>query len=130
MSARNTYTRPMAGWYRTNPYFVKYMLRESTAVFFVVYVLILLAGVIALSRGAAAYAGWLDFVSNPLIVLLHVMVLAAAAYHTYTWFKVSPKAAPPVRVRGKPLPDAMLIGSQYAAMAIASIAIVALAAWV
>jgi len=30
--ARRPYVRPMTGWWRRNPYFMRYMLREGTAV--------------------------------------------------------------------------------------------------
>ena len=31
MSARRPYVRPMAGWWRRNPWFVEYMVHEATA---------------------------------------------------------------------------------------------------
>ena len=54
MAIHRTYVRPMDGWWRRDPFFVRYMAREATAVFVVVYALILLAGVIRLScRGVS-----------------------------------------------------------------------------
>jgi len=38
-----TYTRPMAGWWRRNPFYLWYMLREASCVFITLYALILLA---------------------------------------------------------------------------------------
>ncbi len=31
MSARRPYVRPMTGWWRRDPFFVRYMIREATA---------------------------------------------------------------------------------------------------
>ena len=129
MTARNTYRRSMDGWWRSNPHFVKYIIREGTSLFFVIYAVILLIGLVALHRGEAAYQSWLSFVSHPLMVILHLIVLAAALYHTYTWFKISPKAAPPVYLGAKRVPDTILIVSQYAAMIVISIVIFAIVAW-
>ncbi len=113
MSARNTYVRPMSGWYRRNPHFMAYMLRELTAVFLAAYAGMLLAGVIALTRGADAYASFLEFLASPLSVGLHVLIFIAAIYNAYTWFKVSPKAMPPIKLVGKRVPDRVIVVSQF-----------------
>ena len=126
MSARNTYTRSMRGWYRTNPWFTRYMLREGTSVLFAIYALVLLAGITALAKGETAWGNWVDFVSGTPSVLVHILVLAAALYHSVTWFKVSPKAAPPLFIGGKRVPDAIIIGSQSAGLVVATLAIVGL----
>ena len=39
MSARRPYVRPMAGWWRRNPWFVEYMLHEATALAVAAYAL-------------------------------------------------------------------------------------------
>ena len=41
MAQVRTYVRPMAGWWRRNPYFVRYMIREGSSVFLAIYTLIL-----------------------------------------------------------------------------------------
>ncbi len=127
MSARNTYTRPMTRWYTRNPVFVWYILRELTAVLLAIYALVLLAGLVALAGGAESYAGWLAFLSSPLSIALHVVVLAAALYNAYSWFKVSPKAMPPVYIGAGKLPDALIIGGQYAAAIVLSLVILVVA---
>lgn len=127
MSARNTYVRPMSGWYRRNPHFVAYMLRELTAVFLAGYAGMLLAGVIALSRGPEAYAAFQEFLTSPLSVALHVLIFVAALYNTYTWFRISPKAMPPIVLAGKRLPDRVIIVSQIIASTAVFVAMLALA---
>ena len=128
MSARNTYVRPMAGWYRKNPRFLAYILREGTSVFVALYAAILLWGLSALASGPASFERWLTFLASPLSLLLHLVILAAAVYHTWSWFQVAPKATPPLVLRGKPVPDSAIIGGGYAACAVVSLVIL-LIAW-
>ena len=127
MSARNTYVRPMAGWYRRNPRFMAYILREGTSVFVALYAVILLWGLTALSGGAESYERWLAFLASPLSVLLHLVILAAAVYHTYTWFQVAPKATPPLMLGTKSVPDSAIIGGGYAAAVVVSLVILVVA---
>ena len=123
MSRRKPYLRSMHGWWRRNPHFTRYMLREGTSIFLALYAGILLLGLIALASGEPAYDTWLEVVRHPLSLLFHVIVLAAAAFHTVTWFAVSPKAMPALRAAGKPIPPGFIIASQYAAAAVASIVV-------
>ena len=92
--AANTYTRPMQGWWKRNPYFVRYMIRESSAVFLTVYAIILLIGLNSLSHGEAAYNAWRAALATPLLIAFHIVALAAVSYHSFTWFQVMPKTAP------------------------------------
>jgi len=124
MSARNSYRRPMKGWYRKNPRFIRYMLRELTAVFLAAYALMLLAGVIALSRGPESWAVFLGFLLSPFSVVLHLLILIAAVYHSCTWFAVSPKAMPPVVLGKKRVPDQVIIGTQFVVFITVSVALV------
>ena len=100
MSARRPYVRPMAGWWRRDPWFVEYMLHEATALAVVAYALILLAGLFRLGEGEAAWAQWLAFLAGPLSLAIHVVLLLAFAYHAWTWFRIMPRTLPPIRFRG------------------------------
>ena len=127
MSARNTYVRPMAGWYRRNPRFMAYILREGTSVFVALYAVILLWGLTALSAGPESFERWLAFLASPLSVLLHLVILAAAVYHSYTWFQVAPKATPALMLGTKKLPDSAIIGGGYVACVVVSLVILVIA---
>jgi fumarate reductase subunit C len=128
MSARNSYQRSMSGWYRKNPRFISYMLRELTAVFLAAYALILLTGLAALGRGPEQWAMFMGFLASPLSITLHVAILVAALYHTVSWFAVSPKATPPVYLGKNRLPDRFIIGAQYAVFLLVSLGLL-LWAW-
>lgn len=128
MTRRKPYVRSMRGWWLGNGHFMRYMLREATSVFLALYAVVLLAGLVALGLGEASYGRWLAAMTHPGFVVFHLCVLAAAGYHTVTWFAVSPKAMPPVRLGGAPVPARAIIGGQYAACAVISLVVLA-AAW-
>ena len=105
MNTRKQYVRPMDGWWLKNPFYVRYMVRESTSVFVGIYAFILLAGLFGLASGEAAYNDWLAAMTNPLVILFHVAALAAAIYHAITWFAVAPKVMPPLLIGKKRVSD-------------------------
>ena len=84
MSPRKPYVRPMAGWWRKNPFFIEYMVHEGTAFFVAAYALILLASLIALGQGEAAWNRWLACLTSPVSVVVHLLLLVAFLYHTWT----------------------------------------------
>lgn len=114
----------MRRWYLKNPWFQRYMLRELTAVLLAVYAVLLLFGLAALLRGPAAWAGFLDFLASPVSIALHLLILLAAIYHSITWFAVSPKAMPPVRLGAFRVPDRALVAGQLLASVLTSLALI------
>jgi fumarate reductase subunit C len=65
MAQVRTYVRPMQGWWRRNPYFVRYMIREGSSVFLAIYTIILLVGLLRFSQGEAAWEGWRAALTSP-----------------------------------------------------------------
>ena len=98
---RRPYVRPMAGWWRRDPFFVRYMVREVTAVIVALYAVVLLFGIWRLSQGEVAWNGWLEAMRSPWSVAAHLVMLVAMAYHTYSWFEIMPKTMPLMFVAGK-----------------------------
>ncbi|MCM8596742.1 fumarate reductase subunit C [Accumulibacter sp.] len=121
MSKRRPYVRSMDGWWRRNPYFVEYMIHEGTALFVAAYAGILLAGLVRLAEGEAAWNAWLAALKNPWYVGFHLFALAALAYHSFTWFKIMPRTMPPVIVEGQRLPAWVITGGGLAAAVVASL---------
>ena len=103
MSGRRPYVRSMSGWWRRDPFFVRYMIREATALIVALYALVLLAGALCLSAGEGAWNGWLAMLRSPVSIAVHVLMLAAMIYHTYSWFEIMPKTMPAVFVGGRRL---------------------------
>ena len=122
MALHRTYVRPMDGWWRRDPYFLHYMAREATSVFVVIYAMILLAGLLRLSQGEAAFAEWLDGLASPWSVAFHALLFAVFAYHTWSWFRIMPKTMPPVIVGGRRLEGRTITAIGVGAAIAASIA--------
>ena len=118
------YVRSMDGWWRRDPYFVRYMAREATAVLVAAYAFVLLAGLICLARGEASYNAWLDALSSPWSLALHVLLLVVFVYHTWSWFLIMPKTMPLMFVQGKKLPAAVITGVGLAAATVCCLALV------
>ncbi len=126
MSKRKPYVRPMEGWWKKNPYFVEYMVHESTALFVAAYALTLLVGLLRLSQGEAAWNGWLDAMKSPLAVVFHLALLVAIAYHAFTWFKLFPLTMPPVVVDGKKVAPEVIVRSGFTAAIVCAVGLLAL----
>ena len=129
MNARRPYQRPMAGWWRKNPYFVEYMVHEGTAIFVATYALILLISLIILTGGESAWNRWAAFLSSPLCIGLHGVLLIAFLYHTWTWFNIMPRTLPPIRLSGNRLADTTIIRCGLIAAMVASLMVFGLV-WV
>ena len=56
----------MQGWWRRDPFFVRYMVREDTAVAVLVYAVVLTVGAVRLAQGEAAWNGWLAALRSPI----------------------------------------------------------------
>jgi succinate dehydrogenase subunit C len=121
------YVRTMRGWWRRDPFFVRYMWREATALAVAAYAVVLLTGVIRLAQGAAAFDAWLRALQGPPAIVLHLVLLAAMLYHAVTWFEIMPKTMPALFVRGKRVGARTITRVGFAAAGLASIALLALA---
>jgi fumarate reductase subunit C len=121
------YVRPMRGWWRRDPFFMRYMAREATSLFVVAYALILLATLASLVRGREAFEAWTALLRSPEALILHGALLAAFLWHTVTWFLIMPKTLPPVTVAGRRLTPGLITGAGLAAAALASLAVFAVA---
>lgn len=126
MSASKPYVRSMDGWWRKNPFFMRYMAREASAVFLAVYAVILLTGLFRLSQGAAAYQAWLALLTQPVAIVFHGVALLAVAYHAYTWWKVMPKTLPMLQVGARRVPEITLSAVGWAATLAVSLLVYAL----
>jgi fumarate reductase subunit C len=119
----------MAGWWRRDPFFVRYMWREATALGVAAYAIVLLVGVWRLAQGEAAYNGWLQALQAWPSIVFHLVLLAAMVYHTLSWFEIMPKTMPMLFVRGERVAARTITRAGVGAAALASIALLAFA-WI
>jgi fumarate reductase subunit C len=123
-----TYIRPMAGWWRRNPYYLWYMLREASCVVITVYALVLLVGLYRLQQGRIFFDAWRESLASPLSIAFHAVALVLVLYHSWTWFKVMPKTLPFLRVGGWRVPDKLIVSTATASSVMLS-AILFVAVW-
>ena len=123
MSARRPYVRSMDGWWRQNPFFIVYMIREGTALLVVAYAVVLLFGVVRLAQGEAAYDGWLTALQSPWSLAFHLILLTSFIYHTWSWFSIMPKTMPMILIGGKRVQPAVITGVGLAVSAVACAAL-------
>lgn len=117
------YLRPMpfAWWARSRAYTL-FAIRELTSVFIAAYLVVLLIFLNRLAAGREAYEAYLRTLAAPSLMVFHLVALAAAVYHSVTWFKLAPMAVP-LRVRGKRVPEASILIINYALWAVVSLVI-------
>lgn len=123
------YVRPMKNWWLRDRFFVIYMIREATAVFVAVYALILMVGLMRLAQGEAEWNGWLAALKSPLSVAFHVVMLAAFAVHTWSWFRIMPKTMPIIFIGAYRVPPNVITGAGVAAAVVACAAVFVAARW-
>ena len=129
MAQLKTYVRPMAGWWRRNPFYVWYMVRETSCVFITIYALVLLVGLWRLSQGQAAFDAWRAALTTPISVVFHLMALVLVIYHSWTWFKIMPKTMPFIRIGGRRIADRTIITSGVIATIVASLVLFVAVRW-
>jgi len=111
----------MGAWWRRDPFFMVYMWREVTAVGVAAYAVLLLAGLLCLMQGEAAWHAWVGWLRTPLSLLLHGVLLVAMGYHTLSWFDIMPKTMPMLFVGGKRVSGALITRLGLAAAVVASL---------
>ena len=117
------YKRPMSRtWWLQNPRYTLFILRESSAVFMVAFVLIYLVQFIKLGSGEASYNAYLDLMGSPLWIAIHIVVLAFALLHSVTWINLMPKGLPEY-VMGVKVPALGLLIGGFTAWIVASVAV-------
>ena len=128
------YTENHPRWYRRRvstywwlgswPY-VRFILRELSSLAVAFFVALTLAQIYTLSQGPQVYAELQEWLRQPVVVALNVVVSLFAIFHTLTWFAAAPKAMA-VRLGGKRVPEWVVAAPHYAAWLVASAAV----AWV
>ena len=111
-------TVPVLWWVRKRSYLV-FVMRELSSLFIAWLVLYLCLFVRAVGRGEAAYEDFLEWAASPWLVALDVVAFGFVVLHTITWFALTPRAMV-VAVRGHRVPGVVVIGAQYAALAVVS----------
>lgn len=125
----NPYHRPMATtWWLGNRAYFLFMVRELTSVFIAVYLMLLLLMLHKLAVGREAYQAYLRLLATPGLLAFHIVALAAAVFHTVTWFNLTPMVMG-VRFGETRVPPKIVAGVSYAAWIVVSIAVMLIVSW-
>jgi fumarate reductase subunit C len=127
VSAPQTYrTKPSIFWWLRKRSYQLFALREISSVFVAWFVVVTTVFAWSAAGGSERYEGFLDVMSNPILVLLNVVALAFLLLHTVTWFNLTPKAMP-VRlprmipsVGGRRVPSIAIVAGQWVGFAVVS----------
>ena len=128
-SARRPYVRPMNGWWKRDPFFVRYMARELTAFAVLGYSIVLAVGLVRLAQGEAAWNGWLRAVQSPIGLALHIVFFISFLVHCTSWFEIMPKTMPMLFVGGQRVAAATVTRAGLAAAVAAALMLFAVA-WI
>jgi fumarate reductase subunit C len=101
------------------------MLRELSAVFLALYTVLLLVLVMKVQEGPTAFADYVDTLRSPLLVGVHVLIMAFALLHTVTWFQAVPKGLP-LRRGEEAVPPRLMIGATYALLLAVTVVVIAI----
>ncbi len=124
--SRKPYVRPIPNtWWLQKPAYFIYMLRELTSVAVAGYAVVLLVGLQRLSQGQAAYEGFLEALTSPLAIALHLVAFLFAVLHSVTFFKAAP-AALPVQIGEEKVAPGLIAGAHFGAWAVISLVVAAL----
>jgi fumarate reductase subunit C len=121
--SRRPYSRKVRrSWWLQHRRYVAYMVRELTSLFIGIYSAVLVMGLVSLAQGQSAWDSFLMTLSSTPGVLLQLVCLLFATYHSVTWFALSPKAMA-VTVKGQPLSAKTIVRIHYAAWAAVSLVV-------
>jgi fumarate reductase subunit C len=102
------------------------MLRELTAVFVAGYAIYLLVLIYQAGQSADAFTQFAQGLKSPVSIVLHLLVLAMAVYHTVTWFNATPKVM--VLWRGEErVSPTLIVASNYVAWVVISVIVAGIA---
>ncbi len=114
------YRRRVSVWWWLRKWsYAGFVLREITSVFVAFFAVVYLWQLWAVARGPEAYAQFLGRLKTPLFLALDAVAFLFVLFHAVTWFNLTPKAMV-VRLRGTRVPDAVIIGLNYAAWLVVS----------
>ncbi|MCG7489722.1 fumarate reductase subunit FrdC [Vibrio sp. Of14-4] len=115
MSNRKPYVREMTPtWWKSHPFYRFYMLREATVLPLVLFTICLLIGLGSLVKGPEAWQAWLEFMANPIVILINIVALIGSLFHAQTFFSMMPQVVP-IRLKDKLIDKKLIIMAQWTA---------------
>ncbi len=113
-------------WWTEIGFYRAYMLREATAIFMLIYTVLLMFGLSALVESKEAFLDWATFMTCGWTQWFSVVSLLMALYHTGTWFAATPKVMP-LQIGDKKVPGHLIIAANWIAFFVTALFVFALA---
>ena len=122
--SRKPYLRevPKTTWFLRQPRYMRYMAREVTCIFIFAYTFLLICALGSLADGPDAFQEFLNSLRSPWGVLFNLAVLVVTAYHSLSWFVVTPQAMP-IQRGEEIVPGNIIVNAHYGAWAVVSLII-------
>ena len=110
---------PASYWFSRKPYTL-FILRELSSAALGAYAAFLIFLMARAQDDPAAFNGFIEGLKSPLSIVLHLVALAFAVYHSVTFFNLTPRVL--VVHRGEDrVPDGLIQGAHYAMWLVASL---------
>src|SRR5438067_1591917 len=106
-------------WWLKRPAYIWFMVRDVTSVFIAGYCIFLMWLLCHASR-PETFTGFYESLKSPLSVVLHLIALVFAVFHSVTFFNLTPRVMVVFRGEEK-VPEKVIAGVHYAAWAVVSI---------
>ncbi len=92
---KERYQTPLPwSWFTQRRSYRLFMAREATSVFLAGYLIYLIVWIYRIGQGPEGLAAAIDSARHPFTVAMHILALAAALYHSITWFNLTPQIMP------------------------------------
>jgi fumarate reductase subunit C len=115
-----SYRRPVSiWWWLAKPTYLLFVLRELSSIFIAWLVGYLVAMILAVGRGQAAYQSFLDWAGSVWVLAVNIIAFGFVGLHTVTWFLLTPKAVA-VRMGSRVLSARAIVAGEYLALAVVS----------
>lgn len=113
------YVRPVLKntWYFKDSNWAIHIVNELTSIFVALFAFVMLWAVGTLAFGREAYQSFLSTLSGPAMVTFMWLLTIVLFYHTYAWFKVTPKAMP-IQKGTEFVPGGQIVAGHWVAWAV------------
>ena len=111
-------------WFLQRPAYVKFMVRELTAVVIGAYLVYLLCVLATVGESEKAFVDLAGALTSTTSRVLHVIAMAAALFHSITWFNLTPKAMPVFRGENRLADPLVAFGMGYLPWIVVTVLIV------
>jgi fumarate reductase subunit C len=119
--------RPMSlTWWLQKPSYTRFMIRDVTSIFIAGYCVFLIVLMYRAGQSENSFRAFFESLKSPLSIVLHLIALGFAVYHSITFFNLTPRVM--VAFRGdEKVPEAVIAGAHYAGWVVVSLVLIIIA---